>query len=72
LKNEIREGLINFLVRNNPEALPRGRNLNVGDEAPKLSRRKSSEGEATPGAEHERGDKSPGVHAEETPDGSKR
>ena len=73
LRAEVREGLINFLVRNHPEALPRDRNLNVDDETPKHPRRESTDdGEATPGAQHERGDKSPGVHAEEAPDGSKR
>lgn len=70
LRCEVREGLINFLVRNYPESLPRSRNMNVDDEAPKISRRKSSESEtATPGAQHERGDKSPGVHPEAKIDG---
>ncbi len=65
LRAEVREGLINFLVRNYPESLPRSRNMSVDDEHPKASRRKSADdGESTPGAEHERGDKSPGVHPE--------
>jgi small-conductance mechanosensitive channel len=68
LRAEIREGLINFLVRNHPEALPRGRNMNVDDETLKPERRKEKD-EVTPGAEHERGDKSPGVHADSEPDG---
>src|SRR5438105_2196108 len=66
LRCEVREGLIDFLVQNYPESLPRSRNVNVDDEHPKASRRKSAEEvETTPGAQHERGDKSPGVHAEE-------
>ena len=69
LRNEIREGLINFLIRNYPESLPRSRNLNVDDEHPKAARKKSSDGEQVAGAEHERGDKSPGVHAEDKADG---
>src|SRR2546421_10992973 len=60
LRCEIREGLINFLVRNYPESLPRSRNVNVDDEAPHLQRKPKDES-TTPGAEHERGDKSPGV-----------
>ena len=69
LRCDVREGLINFLVRNYPESLPRSRNVNVDDERPRPSRRKSSDVEPTPGAEHERGDKSPGVHPEEKSDG---
>jgi small-conductance mechanosensitive channel len=69
LRCEVREGLIQFLCRNYPESLPRSRNVNVDDEHPKTSRRKSTGIEATPGAQHERGDKSPGVHAEEKQDG---
>jgi small-conductance mechanosensitive channel len=68
LRNEIREGLIDFLVRNHPESLPRSRNMSVTDESPKADRRKH-EDEVTPGSEHERGDKTPGVHAEEKHDG---
>jgi len=70
LRCEVREGLIDFLVRNYPESLPRSRNVNVDDEAPHVQRRKSKEESPTPGAEHERGDKSPGAHAEEKHDGS--
>jgi hypothetical protein len=72
LRAEVREGLINFLVRNYPESLPRSRNVNVDDERPKTPRRKSTDGESTPGSEHERGDKSPGVHADEKGDGAQR
>lgn len=70
LKNEIREGLINFLVRNYPESLPRSRNMSVDDESPKSSRRKSTDDDVTPGSEHERGDMSPGVHADDKHDGA--
>jgi small-conductance mechanosensitive channel len=69
LRCEVREGLINFLVRNYPESLPRSRNMSVDDESPKTERRKHKD-DATPGSEHERGDKSPGVHADEKHDGA--
>jgi small-conductance mechanosensitive channel len=69
LRAEVREGLINFLVRNHPESLPRARNINVDDEHPKVSKRRSTSDEATPGSEHERGDKSPGVNPESKSDG---
>ena len=68
LRCDVREGLIQFLVRNHPESLPRSRNVNIDDEHPKTPRRKSTDGETVAGAEHERGDKSPGVHAESEPD----
>jgi small-conductance mechanosensitive channel len=68
LRCEVREGLINFLVHNYPESLPRSRNVNVDDESPKVERRKQKD-EVTPGSEHERGDKSPGVHPETKSDG---
>jgi small-conductance mechanosensitive channel len=68
LRAEVREGLIQFLVQNYPESLPRARNLNVDDEKKtspsRTSRRSTSDVETTPGSEHERGDKSPGVHAD--------
>jgi small-conductance mechanosensitive channel len=70
LRCEVREGLINFLVRNYPESLPRSRNVNVDDEHPRAARKKSSESETTPGAQHERGDKSPGVHPDVNRDGT--
>ena len=61
LRAEVREGLINFLVRNYPESLPRSRNVAV--EEPTTTQRRQRKDDATPpGAEHERGDKSPGVH----------
>ena len=74
LRAEVREGLINFLVRNYPESLPRSRNMNVDDEktASPARTRKSSDGEIIAGSEHERGDKSPGVHADEKGDGAQR
>jgi small-conductance mechanosensitive channel len=70
LRAEVREGLINFLVRNHPESLPRSRNLSVDEEHPKVSKRRLTSDEATPGSEHERGDKSPGVHPESKSDGN--
>jgi small-conductance mechanosensitive channel len=68
LRCDVREGLIQFLVRNYPESLPRSRNVNVDDEHPKTPRRKT-DAETIAGSEHERGDKSPGVHAEGKGDG---
>lgn len=70
LRAEVREGLINFLVRNHPESLPRSRNVSVEEPTTTQRRqRKSGDGETTPGSEHERGDKSPGVHPETKTDG---
>jgi small-conductance mechanosensitive channel len=71
LRAEVREGLINFLVHNYPESLPRSRNMSVDDESSKTSRRRSTADETTPGSEHELGDKSPGVHAEDKGDGAR-
>ncbi len=63
LRCEVREGLISFLVRNHPESLPRSRNVSV--EEPAVSQpRKFREEASGSGTEHERGDKSPGVHPE--------
>src|SRR5438128_213813 len=71
LRCEIREGLINFLVRNYPESLPRSRNVNLDDEHPKTSRRRStSDAETVSGQEHERGSKTPGLHPDEKSDGA--
>jgi len=64
LRNEVREGLIQFLCRNYPESLPRQRRVNVDDEHPHVLRRKSDDGQTVAGQQHERGDKSPGVHPE--------
>ena len=70
LRCEIREGLIQFLVRNYPESLPRSRNVNADDEHPNVECRKLKEESTTPGAEHERGNKTPGVHPEAKTDGA--
>ena len=67
LRCEVREGLIEFLCRNYPESLPRVRNVEV-DES-KTPRRGSADAETVSGKEHERGDKSPGVHPEAKRDG---
>ena len=68
LRCEVREGLINFLVRNHPESLPRSRNVSV-EEPTASQRRKLKEEASVSGTEHERGDKSPGVHPEAKTDG---
>jgi small-conductance mechanosensitive channel len=69
LRCEVREGLINFLVGNYPESLPRSRNVAV-EEPTTTQRRQRVDDTTTPGAEHERGPKSPGVHPSEAGDGS--
>ena len=69
LRCEVREGLINFLVRNYPESLPRSRNLSVDDESSRTRHRKEKD-EVTPGSEHERGSKTPGVHPDAKTDGA--
>ena len=72
LRCDVREGLIQFLVRNYPESLPRSRNVNVDDTASpaRTPRRKSTDAEIIAGSEHERGDKSPGVHSDDKSDGA--
>lgn len=68
LRCDVREGLIQFLVRNYPESLPKTRNVE-GDE-PKTPRRKSTEVGTIAGSEHEKGDKSPGVRSDDKGDGA--
>ena len=69
LRCEVREGLIEFLRRDYPESLPRVRNV---DEPPdeEIRRKKSKDGAAVSGKEHERGSKSPGLHPDEKADGA--
>ena len=69
LRCEVREGLIEFLRRDYPESLPRVRNV---DEPPdeEIRRKKSKDGVAVSGKEHERGSKSPGLHPDEKADGA--
>ena len=71
LRCEVREDLIAFLCRNYPESLPKTRNVDVDDTASpaRTSRRKSTASETVSGHEHERGDKSPGLHPEPKTDG---
>jgi small-conductance mechanosensitive channel len=69
LRCEVREGLIEFLRRNYPESLPRVRNADV-DEPSESQRRKRKDDATMPGQEHERGSKSPGLHADEKADGA--
>ena len=68
LRCEVREGLIDFLCRNYPESLPRVRNVNI-DESAEEQRLQDRHRAPTSGKEHERGDKTPGVHAEAKSDG---
>jgi len=69
LRCEVREGLIEFLRRDYPESLPRVRNVNEppGDE---IRRKKSKDGAAVSGKEHERGSKTPGLHPDDKSDGA--
>jgi small-conductance mechanosensitive channel len=69
LRCEVREGLIEFLRRDHPESLPRVRNVaEPSDE--EIQRKKSKKGAAETGKEHERGSKTPGLHAEAKGDGA--
>ena len=63
LRCDVREGLIEFLRRHHPESLPRVRNVTVPPDE-EIQRGKSKDGAAATGKEHERGSKSPGVHAD--------
>ena len=69
LRCDVREGLIEFLRHKYPESLPKVRNVAPEDLAPE-SRTRTRAGSDT-GKEHERGDTSPGVHAEDKSDGSR-
>jgi hypothetical protein len=62
LRCDVREGLIEFLRRHHPESLPRVRNVTVPPDE-EIQPGKSKDGAAATGKEHERGSKSPGVHA---------
>jgi small-conductance mechanosensitive channel len=70
LRCDVREGLIEFLRSHHPESLPRSRYVEVDE--PKTLRRGSTDGETLSGKEHERGDKSPGVHAEDKTEGASK
>jgi small-conductance mechanosensitive channel len=69
LRCDIREGLIDFLRRNYPEALPRTRNVTEPSDE-EIARRRSASVEAGSGKEHERGSKSPGVQPQDKGDGT--
>jgi small-conductance mechanosensitive channel len=68
LRCEVREGLIEFLRRDYPESLPRVRNVDAPSDE-EIRPRKSKDGAAVSGKEHERGSKTPGLHAEQKADG---
>jgi small-conductance mechanosensitive channel len=68
LRCEVREGLIEFLRRDYPESLPRVRNADAPPDE-EIRPRKSKDGAAVSGKEHERGSKSPGLHADAKADG---
>jgi small-conductance mechanosensitive channel len=64
LRCDVREGLIEFLRRHHPESLPRVRNVTMTPDE-EIQPGKSKDGAAANGKEHERGSKSPGVHADD-------
>jgi small-conductance mechanosensitive channel len=70
LRCELREGLIQFLVRDYPESLPRSRNVSEPSEEEIQHRRKPKAASTAQGKEHERGPKAPGIHAEPESDGA--
>lgn len=70
LRCEVREGLIDFLVRNHPESLPRRRNVRELTNEVIQDLRKAKSVSAGRGKEHERGPKAPGIHAEPESDGA--
>jgi small-conductance mechanosensitive channel len=70
LRCEVREGLIQFLVRDYPESLPRSRNVSEPSEEEIQHRRKPKSSSTAQGKEHERGPKAPGIHAEPESDGA--
>jgi hypothetical protein len=71
LRCDVREGLIEFLRRDYPESLPRVRNVTEpSDEEIRRKKSKARDGATASGKEHERGSKSPGLHADEKTDGS--
>jgi hypothetical protein len=70
LRCEVREGLIEFLCRNQPESLPRQRSISEPPDEQIQHRRKSKSASTAQGKEHERGPKAPGIHAEPESDGA--
>ncbi len=69
LRCDVREGLINFLVRNYPESLPRIRYAEEASDEQIQDRQLHDGVTDSSGKEHERGDKSPGVRPEQQGDG---
>jgi len=63
LRCDVREGLIEFLSRNHPEALPRSRNVSEPPDE-EIEQRKSKAAATPGGKEHERGPKTPGIQPE--------
>jgi hypothetical protein len=70
LRCEVREGLLDFLVRNYPESLPRQRNISEPADEEIQHRRKPKSASTEHGKEHERGSKAPGIHAQPESDGA--
>jgi small-conductance mechanosensitive channel len=70
LRCEVREGLIEYLCRNHPESLPRQRSVSEPPDEEIHHRRNPKFASTVQGKEHERGPKSPGIHAEPESDGA--
>jgi hypothetical protein len=70
LRCEVREGLIEYLCRNHPESLPRQRSVSEPPDEEIQHRRNPKSASTVQGKEHERGPKSPGIHAEPESDGA--
>ncbi len=69
LRCEVREGLIEFLCRNHPGSLPRQRSVREPSDEEIEHRRRAKSSSSPQGKEHERGPKTPGIHAEQKSDG---
>jgi small-conductance mechanosensitive channel len=70
LRCEVREGLLDFLVRDYPESLPRQGNISEPADEEIQHRRKPKSASTEHGKEHERGSKAPGIHAQPESDGA--
>jgi hypothetical protein len=69
LRCEVREGLVEFLCRNHPESLPRQRSAREPSDEEIENRRRPKSISTPQGKKHERGPKTPGIHAEPKSDG---
>jgi small-conductance mechanosensitive channel len=70
LRCEVREGLVEFLCRNYAESLPRQRSVSEPPDEEVQHRRELKSAPPAQGKEHERGPKTPGIHAKSESDGA--